>query len=610
MAKSPAKYLVLNSISASLHRNRIIPVLAFLVLPVLTVRMSLVTVAPDATSLWDTFFVGDIRSWWKAVFVVGTAVWMIVNSILFLVGAWRPRFSISTVLFVCTIIAVVTSACVSDYPYTTWLGCTAQYEGGAVLLAYLVAMWYTAETTDSPLWLYRTVGFLGCINAALGILKGIGYDFWVSDTGRWIIAAGDHSVKSNFADTRLASGTVFQPNHFGMFMVVIAMLSLGMLFYEHRKCWLVFWAINCVAGCVSVIFSHSRAAVIVLFFLLIIFSALMAIRRKRQTETPHHKQSFFRKNWIIPVSGLVVVLVLVFALSDIRGAFNQMIGRTMTALDTGESDLVAVDLHDGALYLGTKDAAYSLERGRNGDWVAFHRRGGVQSNAPLDRSSGEWSTVPVSSIDRLTLEEDGGETLLRYDDISLRLIDMGGEVRVVDTHNRVLKTARPAAVANLPFSGHLFSGRGYIWSRALPLFWNHPWFGSGPGTFALAFPTTDLIGKQRYLDNGNANKGHGIWIHALVELGLVGWLAWFAVIVYVAVVAWRRRGRELLPAIMGAAGYMAESLTNDSTVGVTPVFIVLCGIILSGQAYAINTGGAFTHKKHTDNPCDFAEETS
>ncbi len=584
--------------NASVRRNRIIPVFAFILFPVLTVRMSLVTVAPDATTLWDTFFVGDIRSWWKAVFVVGTAVWMIVNSALFLFGAWRPRFGISTVLFVCAIIALVTSASFSAYPYTTWLGYTAQYEGGAVLLAYLVAMWYTAENTDSPLWLYRTVGLVGSINAAIGILKGIGYDFWLSDMGRWIIAAGDHSVKNNFADTRLASGTVFQPNHFGMFMVVIAMLSLGMLFNEVRKGWLVFWAINCVASCVAVIFSHSRAAVIILFFLLILFSALMAVRRKRQNEILHNKRPFFKKSWIIAVSGLVVALVLVFALSDIRGAFNQMIGRTMTALDTGESDLVAVDLHDGALYLNTTSAAYSLERRRNGSWVAFHRRGGVPSNAPLDRSSGEWTTVPVSSIARLTLEENGGETLFRYDDISLRLIDMGGEVRVVDTHNRVLKTARPAAAANLPFSGHLFSGRGYIWSRALPLFWNHPWFGSGPGTFALSFPTTDLVGKQRYLANGNATKGHGIWIHSLVELGLGGWLAWFAIIVYVAVVAWRRRGRVLLPAIMGAAGYLAESLTNDSTVGVTPVFIVLCGIILSRDRQAPSTLAETLPVKH------------
>ncbi|MCD7895421.1 MAG: O-antigen ligase family protein [Planctomycetaceae bacterium] len=585
MGKSLVNPPIPASASLALYRYRILPVLFFVVLPVLVVRMSLITVAPDATSLWETFFVGDVRSWWKAVFVVGTAIWMVVNCLLFLFGGWRPSRGLVSLAVSCAVIAVLISACLSDYPYTTWLGYTAQYEGGAVILSYLVGLWYTAQTTDRPLWHYRTIGFVGSINAALGILKGIGYDFWLSEMGRWVIGAGTHRVKNTFADTRMASGTVFQPNHFGMFMVVICLLSLGMLFYETRKGWLAFWVVNCVGACVATIFSNSRASVIILFFFLVVFAVIFTAvkEKKRHDEELNRPRSSTRKKWIIAVTGFVVALVFVFALADIRGAFNQMIGRTMTAIDTGESDLVAVDLHDGALYLKTTNSVYSLERKRNGGWVAFHRRdiGDFPSEMPLDRGIGEWSIVPVSSIGRLSLKENGGETEFSYDDISLRLVDMGGEVRVVDIKNRVLKTARPAAVANLPFSAHLFSGRGYIWSRALPLFWNHPWFGSGPGTFALVFPTTDLVGKQRYQNNGNTDKGHGIWIHYLVELGLIGWLAWFAIIVYVAVVAWRRRGRELLPAIMGAAGYLATSLTNDSTVGVTPVFIVLCGIILS-----------------------------
>ncbi|MCC8167413.1 MAG: O-antigen ligase family protein [Planctomycetes bacterium] len=586
MAKSLAKKARSAFLYQSLYRCRVVPIFVYIILPVLAVRMSLVAVAPDATALWETFFVGDIRSWWKAVFVVGTALWMALHCVIFLVGGWRP----SSGLFMITIplagLAVLISAVISEYPYTTWIGYTAQYEGAAVLLAYLVGMWYTAQTVDTPRWLYRIIGFTESVNAAIGIAKGMGWDFWLTDAGRWVIGAGEGNIKSLFADSRLASGTVFQPNHFGMFMVVITMVSLGMLFYETRKGWLTYWAVNSLAACLSVIFSHSRAAVIILFFLLLTFAVVFTAGKIRGGRIQSGLPSRFagRTIWLFAAVVLVVVVVLVAASSSVRGAFRQMIGRSTVNIDAGQSDLVAVDLHDGALYFDTIDSAYSLERNRNGQWVAFRRHdANVPHGAPLDRSSGYWSAVPVSSIKRLSLEERSGETLLRYDDIVLRLVDMGGEVRIVDTQNRVLKTARPAAFVDWPFSGHLLTGRVYIWSRALPLFWNHPWFGSGPGTFALVFPTTDLVGKQRYIANFNEDKGHGIWIHYLVELGLVGWLAWLALLVTVAVVAWRRRGREILPAAMGAAGYLAASLSNDSTVGVTPVFIVLCGIILAAD---------------------------
>ncbi len=51
-----------------------IPTLCFALVPALVIRGRWTVVAGDATRLWGDYFVGDIRSWWKAACAVGIAL--------------------------------------------------------------------------------------------------------------------------------------------------------------------------------------------------------------------------------------------------------------------------------------------------------------------------------------------------------------------------------------------------------------------------------------------------------------------------------------------------------------------------------------------------------
>lgn len=132
-----------------IFRWRVVPLAVFVVVPVLILRVKILFVAPDATLYWPEFALGDVRSWWKAVFIVASGLWMLATIGCGVVAGWRPRYRIFAVLLLGAAAATVVSAVLSKYPRTSWLGYTTHYEGAAVLLAYLVAAWYAAEMLDA-----------------------------------------------------------------------------------------------------------------------------------------------------------------------------------------------------------------------------------------------------------------------------------------------------------------------------------------------------------------------------------------------------------------------------------------------------------------------------
>ncbi|MCD8141273.1 MAG: O-antigen ligase family protein [Planctomycetaceae bacterium] len=136
----------------------------------------------------------------------------------------------------------------------------------------------------------------------------------------------------------------------------------------------------------------------------------------------------------------------------------------------------------------------------------------------------------------------------------------------------------------------LFSGRGYIWTRTLEIFRRNPWFGTGPGTFAMAFPNDDILNKYRFTQNMDEDKGHGIWASFLVQLGLVGVMLYTLPVVYIVYKCWRRGGALAPVFLAGMGAFILSSLTNDSTVGVTPVFCVLAGLAMANARAVFETG--------------------
>lgn len=151
---------------------------------------------------------------------------------------------------------------------------------------------------------------------------------------------------------------------------------------------------------------------------------------------------------------------------------------------------------------------------------------------------------------------------------SVRLAVPGGTATTEEP-----RLARPPSKWDL-----VFSGRGYIWNRTLPLLASPRklLIGSGPGAFGDEFPQRDFAGKLNayFAHQVLVDKPHNLYLQIAHASGFASLLA-LAVVWFLALTG------PAPPALKGAlAGYLVSGLATDSFVGVAPTFWILVGLAL------------------------------
>jgi len=181
---------------------------------------------------------------------------------------------------------------------------------------------------------------------------------------------------------------------------------------------------------------------------------------------------------------------------------------------------------------------------------------------------------------------------------NILLIDKGGRrIRFEFTDQGVLNLdvfgrrvpVKPAA--SLGFAGResMFSNRGYIWSRTLPLLKDAIWLGHGPDTFFIYFPQDDRIGKYLYLYSAEAvvDKPHNLYLQTWMNTGLLSLLALIALFGYYIISSLKLYSRDRKEDLFSSVGigclaaviaYLISGFVYDSNISVAPVFWGLLGL--------------------------------
>ena len=141
------------------------------------------------------------------------------------------------------------------------------------------------------------------------------------------------------------------------------------------------------------------------------------------------------------------------------------------------------------------------------------------------------------------------------------------------------------------------SGRGYIWSRTFPVFFNHLILGTGADTFTVAFPQNDYIGR---LNGGFGNmiitKPHNLFLQIGVQSGGLSLLCFLGFAVFYIIQTFRLFWkRELSGEIetfgvaisLGITGYLFAGIFNDSCVALAPLYWVMLGVGYGINAYIV-----------------------
>ena len=487
------------------------------------------------------------------------------------------------------------SACFSVKKEFSFSGGVEQFESVWVLLSYVFVVYYVFLYVRNTLELQvvaDAICFSSSVIGIIGTLQGLGIDLfsfhWYQEliTTKQFLAMCGGKLTLNFADNT-AYATLYNPNYLGVFGSFVVPF-LTMLFVFEKNKWRRLWhGCNFVLVVIALLSSHSRAGLIAAIVALCV-AIIFAIRK-------------LLKWWYLAVPAVnfaVVLVLLVNAYND-----NLIFDRLKNIFAPDDVTVAEEIAEDGTVV--RKTGLTELYTTPDGVVLTYHEISLQVTLYNNENSYGMYAIDAQGNQVELLPNEDGTEFTFTHpalrdvkifpgyigDKFGMK-IQAAGEWRFVynDEKGRYQyvtgfdKESDMVMAPAFGFENHqrTFSGRGYIWSRTLPLLKEHIFLGSGPDTFVLEFPQEDYLRmKQNGYENVIMTKPHSWYLQVGVQTGVLSLLCllvfygWYAV-GCIRLYAFRKLNTQAeafgMAAFIGSIGYMISGISNDSMVVTAPVF--------------------------------------
>lgn len=193
-----------------------------------------------------------------------------------------------------------------------------------------------------------------------------------------------------------------------------------------------------------------------------------------------------------------------------------------------------------------------------------------------------YAVVAQPSINLFIITRGAGKIYLTMNEKGFRILNHNGQ---------------PAGIENAEtfgFNGYekFASGRGYIWSRTIPMLKKAILLGYGPDTFIAHFPHFDCVERMKHWGSMQIimEKPHNMYLQIAVNSGVLSLiivLLMFLCYCCDCICLYRNCSFDSLPEIVGLAAFMGflaycfAGLFNDSLNSVAPVFWSLFGLGLA-----------------------------
>ncbi len=482
-------------------------------------------------------------------------------------------------------VLAVWSTLFSDYPWETLSGSPGRYEGLGVLLAYIwicrSGMRFVGGRWQVVRWL--TIGVLAAsvIVAMIGVVQSLGFDPYQDPRFRALIFREPYLEMARNPEM-IATGavsafsTLANSNYSGSYAALLFVFTSGLMYFSRssRRWWVFPLQLLHFAFLLG---SRSKAGLLggLLGWLGVLWMA--------------------RRSGARPGKALMALLVagsLTFLLLD--HASMKMGEGSERLLDNFQRNKIFYDaplpndfetMTLGSETVDLQFRSFRLKIAWRNGFVFLDE----QNQEIPYRTEGKIVRFPDSVALRVKariapeqrmVKIERGETvvLFQHTDNGFKILDQRGR-----TYG--LLPVRRWWIDNNDRWGN---GRGFIWSRTLPLLSRYLLLGEGADAFLYVFPNHDFIAKLRagYGVNWFVDKPHNWYLQIAVNTGvlslvavsilLVGYLAqsyklyWRADftderVVYGATLAW------------SVLAYMVTGIFNDSVVGVAPVFWAFLG---------------------------------
>ncbi|MBN2260147.1 MAG: O-antigen ligase family protein [Clostridiales bacterium] len=512
---------------------------------------------------------------------------------------------------------IIASTVASQYFDIALFGIIERYEGFFAQLSYIVLFYLAYLIFDDNLtkWMYLFFLVSGVSMAIIGLMQYFEVDLFQMTWFQKMISSSDFQFgssgfKQNFS-SRTVVGMLYNPNYMGSYeALMIPMLLSGMYYFKSNFNKMIF-AVGGILSVVVLILSHSSAGILGIISALVVFLIL--------------KFAKLDKRLIIGIFVTVLVTFVVF-----WPHISRFTGDIWRSFIFEENIMVEkVKILDDEIFVEMNDIGkdFSVKYNRETSELDFYddlhqlKQVGVVSNTgeyyPLDSTYGFVTvnaniagvTLNFYPLD-LKMNEFGNKELVMPKLLYLRPVDKEiieekivnhmDWIKVRKTNRRIINVKSDGQLKvyalgqnyqdevilaeSYFFEGyeHAGSGRGYIWSRSLPLLKDYLVIGAGPDVYAYVYPQNDILGKLNYMSNayGIVDKPHNTYLQIAINHGVAGlffYLAALAVFLF-SVLKKNLHGNQIMNGIFySIVAFSVTIFFNDSVVSIAPMFWLILG---------------------------------
>jgi len=547
--------------------------------------------------------VADFFSYYKMVFVLAAAGITLMILFLRLVSrTMEVKRSCAYIPMAVYSFFVLASYIFSDYKEFSLLGYNDRFEGTLPLLAYMILLFFIINriNTEQDLkWVIVPLGISSFLLSLLGLSQGLDHDFFQTTFGKKLITPSSFwpnvdSLSFTFQNKEIYQ-TVYNINYVSFYLTLLIPL-FGMLFIResrmNRKILLgVLFALNMY----NLIGSQSSGGFLGMAVVVVV--ALLAFNKRILS-------------WWKPLLVLIAITLAVGGFtydrwfSELSSAFHS--ATSTEAEQSAEEDIpLPGTIRPYIDYFKTE--GNTLTGSFNGEVftiaVTPAPEGGFAPFEMKDAEGQNISLVPSESFGIFNIDDirfNKYATVSYASDGTLYYLILntpekqwaftleGNKLLHINDLGKKL-SLHPVPAYGFENHQGFGSGRGYIWSRTLPMLKETIFLGHGADTYCLYYPHDDYSGKYNATWNVNmiVDKPHNLYLGAAIGTGILSVLALLSLFGIYLVQSFllyfsadfRKDYLTFVGAgiFLGICGFVASAMVDDSSISVMPMFYTLLG---------------------------------
>lgn len=473
----------------------------------------------------------------------------------------------------------------SKYKTFGFSGSFEQFENVFCLIGYVLVAYYTFIVIQSQVEVKLMMNALAIgllIVNTIGALQSIGLDILNTPFMKSAIVGkimDPDRLTLVFGKGR-SYATLYNPNYVGVLAIMTISVYTVMLMFAKKKYEYVLYSLLVIMASFSMFGAQFKSGLV---YIVVVFVLMIVLLRK-----------VLKQRWFV-LAGVWLTMLIAFFITNtysdnayvdaINGALGAVTPNpTLTQMDT-LSDGVSFTYNGNYVKVTMdKERNFTLSdaNGLNLEYELAGEDEEAKIYVPKDSGLDEINVgifSPDQELDFYLVIEDSFYVFM-YDEESKAYLyyNRYGRFSPIKTADSVIFTGREA----------FGSGRGYIWSRTLPLLKDYLFLGSGADSFVQVFPQYDYIAMKNFgFGEQLITKPHCIYLQIGVQTGvlsLIAYLVFFAIYAIQSLIIYFKNDYHSPIAIvgvalfMGIAAYMLGGVSNDSIICIAPVFWVIVGL--------------------------------